>query len=496
MSKPRILVGQLWHEGHSFNPVITDRDEFQILRGEPLLALARQSQTAFSGIVRAADRFGYECVPVLGARARPGGPVAQDLFDEIVAEFVAKAGQGGFASICLELHGATIAQDCIDTEGELLERLREAVGPDMPIAVALDLHAYLTERMVRSATIMTGYRTQPHADMVETGERALALLDGILRGAPKPSVAVTFVPFLMRGSDETTAEPMRSICAQADQWRTRPGLVELSIFNIHPFIDGPRAGQAVLAYDDGSGIGQAASQALAAVLWDARHRFTEKLPGVAEVLALARDASTPFVLGDQGDRVLGAGPGDSVEIARVALEQFPDLAVATAVYDPKAVAAASAAGIGAILDLSIGASINENLRPLQTEWRVTRLGRARFVNDGPYMAGVEADFGDYAVLTAGLLNVVVTTLVPNVHDPAFYAAVGLPVASQKVVVARSANHYKLSFAGSAVPMTVDTAGMTAFRPQDLPFEQTRPVYPLDDIRWTPEQGLMVARAAE
>ena len=335
MSKPRILVGQLWHEGHSFNPVVTDRDEFQILRGEPLLEVARRSQTAFSGIVRAADRLGYECVPVLGARARPGGPVAQGLFEEIVAEFVAAAGLGGFDGICLELHGATIAQDCVDTEGELLARLREVAGPAMPISVALDLHAYVTERMAQNATIMTGYRTQPHADMVETGERALTLLDRILKGAPMPSGVVTFVPFLMRGSDETTDEPMRTICAQAEGWRAQPGLVDLSIFNIHPFIDGPRAGQAVLAYDDGSGVGLAASQALAGVLWDARHRFIESLPGVAEVLALARDAPTPFVLGDQGDRVLGAGPGDSVEIARIALEQFPDLAVATAVYDPK-----------------------------------------------------------------------------------------------------------------------------------------------------------------
>lgn len=490
MSKPRILVGQLWHEGHSFNPVVTDRDEVQILRGEPLLELARRSETAFSGVVRAAERLGYECVPVLGARARPGGPVAQELFEEIVAAFVAQAGQGGFDGICLELHGATIAQDCVDTEGELLERLRATVGPEMPIAVALDLHAYLTERMARNATIMTGYRTQPHADMVETGERAMMLLDRILKGASVPRGVVTFVPFLMRGSDETTAEPMRTICAQAEDWRAKPGLVDLSIFNIHPFIDGPRAGQAVLAYDDGSGIARDASQALAEVLWEARDRFTETLPSVADALALARDSSTPFVLGDQGDRVLGAGPGDSVEIARVALEQFPDLAVATVVYDPDAVAAASAAGIGQTVSLSIGASVNKSLRPLRANWQVTRLGRARFVNEGPYMAGVEADFGDYAVLTAGALNVVVTTLVPNVHDPAFYAAVGLPVGSQKAVVARSANHYKLSFAGSAVPVTVDTPGMTAFRPQDLPFERIRPVHPLDAVQWTPALGFV------
>ena len=480
----RILVGQLWHEGHSFNPMLTDRDEFSVLRGEELLRQARASQTAFSGVVRRAEALGYECVPVLGARARPGGPVAQDLFDEIVAEFVERAHEGGFAGICIELHGATIAERSVDTEGELLERLREAVGPDMPIAVALDLHAYFTERMARNATIMTGYRTQPHADMVETGERAMTLLDEILTTGRRPRGMVTFIPFLMRGSDETTAEPMKTICAQADEWRAEPGLVELSIFNIHPFIDGARAGQAVLAYDDGSGIGERASKALAETLWDARERFTAKLPGVAETLARARESERPFVLGDQGDRVLGAGPGDSVEIARVALERFPDLALAMPVYDPAAVAAAQAAGIGATLDREVGAGINATLRPLRAPWRVAGLGRARFVNEGPYMAGVEVDFGDYAILAAGGLSLVVTTLVPNVHDPAFYEAVGLPVATQKAVVARSANHYKLSFAACAVPVTVDTAGMTAFRPQDLPFDAARPVYPLDDIGWS------------
>lgn len=480
----RILVGQLWHEGHSFNPVVTDREEFQIHRGDELLAQARQSQTAFSGIVREADRLGHVCVPVLGARARPGGPVLQELFEEIVADFVAAARKGDFDAICLELHGATISQDTVDTEGELLERLREAVGPEMPISVALDLHAYLTEKMVANATIVTGYRTQPHADMVETGERAMALLDALLKGKPRPQGMVTFIPFLMRGSDETDAEPMRGICAEADEWRREPGLVDLSIFNIHPFIDGPRAGQAVLAYDDGGGSGERATRALSERLWAARDRFVETLPGVAEVLAKTGEGGgLPYVLGDQGDRVLGAGPGDSVEIAHVALERFPGVAVALPVYDPQAVAAAQAAGEGATLRRAVGASINRTLRPLDATWQVKRLGRARFVNKGPYMAGVEADFGDYAVLTAGALSVVVTSLVPNVHDPAFYDCVGLPLSSQRAVVARSANHYKLSFAGVATPVTVDTAGMTAFRPQDLPFARIRPVHPLDEVGW-------------
>ena len=49
-----------------------------------------------------------------------------------------------------------------DGEGELLERLRSIVGPDLPIAVTLDLHANVTRRMCALAQIIVSYRTYPH----------------------------------------------------------------------------------------------------------------------------------------------------------------------------------------------------------------------------------------------------------------------------------------------------------------------------------------------
>ena len=164
------------------------------------------------------------------------------------------------------------------------------------------------------------------------------------------------------------------------------------------------------------------------------------------------------------------------------------LAVATAVFDPVAVAAAQAAGEGAMLDRAVGGSVTPACRPLHRRWSVKAVGRARFVNKGPYMAGVEADFGDCAVLVSDAVSVVVTTLAPNVHDPAFYEAMGLPLCAHKAVVARAANHYKLSFEGLARPITVDTVGLTAFRPHDFPFVEARPIHPLDLVAWRFEQG--------
>jgi len=487
-SSQKVLVGLVWHEGHSFNPIVTRRADFQITKGDGVLAEARAASTSLSGIVKVAEAKGYECVPVIAARARPGGPVEEAVLQEIFAAFEVAARKGGFDAICLDLHGATLGERTIDPEGELLHRLRTIVGPDLPIVAALDLHAYVTETMVRNATILTGYRTTPHSDIQETGERAMMLLDRLMRERVRPRSVYVRIPFLTRGNDETATGPMAEIGGKADDFRQRPAIAEISIFNIHPFLDVPMMGQVVLAYDDGGGAAEEAARTLSEMLWRHRSEFQERLTSVEEALTLARSSAIPLALGDQGDRVVGAGPGDSPEIARIADEKFPDLRIALPIFDPAAVAAAREAGEGAEVEMPIGGSITPSVAPLRRKWHVAKLRRAEFTNRGPYFAGTRADFGDAAVLVSQGITAIVTTQAPNVHDPAFYEDMGVPVATQNVVVARAANHYKLSFADIARTITVDTPGLTAFRPHEFAFSVARPFYPLDDVEWTFEQA--------
>lgn len=484
MAQRSILVGQIWHEGHSFNPIPTREEDFLFLRGEAVLEEARASATALSGIVKTAEALGYRCVASISARARPGGAIEQAVFESIVDEFLQAARRGGFDAICLDLHGATLAQHTHDTEGYLLSRLREVVGNDVMISLALDLHAYMTPQMAEQATIITSFRTTPHADIEETGIRAMTLLDRLLGEGRAPRAVYSRIPFLTRGNDETWSGPLVGIGAAADSWRARADVVDLSVFNVHPFLDVPGYGQVVLAYDDGNGAAIDACRDLSERLWNAREEFQEQLMSVDEALQIARAGPRLLALGDQGDRVMGAGPGDSPEIARVALERFPGLKVAVPVYDPRAVETARKAGEGATVRMAVGGAFTHSVASLDRDWVVRKLCRARFTNIGPYMAGTEADFGDAAVLVCDAVTVIVTNMAPNVHDPAFYEAVGVPLAGQQAVVARAANHYKLSFADIARTITVDTPGLTAFKPHQFPFSRARPFYPLDDVHWS------------
>ena len=56
--------------------------------------------------------------------------------------------------------------------GELLRRVRAAVGDTVPVAVSLDYHSNVTPQMVEHSDAMIAYRTYPHVDRVETGRYA------------------------------------------------------------------------------------------------------------------------------------------------------------------------------------------------------------------------------------------------------------------------------------------------------------------------------------
>ena len=105
------------------------------------------------------DARGWELAPGLQAFAAPAGitprPVYEALRDELLADLDASA---PVDAVMLFLHGAMVAEGYDDCEGDLLTRVRERVGPKVPIGAELDLHCHLTETMCEAADILVGFR--------------------------------------------------------------------------------------------------------------------------------------------------------------------------------------------------------------------------------------------------------------------------------------------------------------------------------------------------
>lgn len=101
----------------------------------------------------------------------------------------------GCDAILLDLHGAMIAVNASDGEGELLCRIRSEF-PSTPLAVALDLHANITPKMAENCDVMVTLKTYPHIDMYDTGQHVGRLVREMLSGACKPVLRYCQVPLL------------------------------------------------------------------------------------------------------------------------------------------------------------------------------------------------------------------------------------------------------------------------------------------------------------
>ena len=76
----------------------------------------------------------------------------------------------------------------------------------------LDLHANVTQRMVREATALIGYHTAPHVDTYETGFAAAQMLLRILREGVRTEIGFAKLPFLLPGEmAQTSLDPMASM---------------------------------------------------------------------------------------------------------------------------------------------------------------------------------------------------------------------------------------------------------------------------------------------
>ncbi|KAG1248540.1 hypothetical protein G6F68_013756 [Rhizopus microsporus] len=147
-----------------------------------------------------------------------------------------------------------------DGEGELLKRVRELVGPHVPVVASLDLHANVTRAMVRHADALVCYRTYPHIDMAETGQRAATLLSLRLAGVPRPYASLRTLPYLISLCWQSTdIEPSRSLYELVGEIESR-GATSLSFATGFPAADFPECAPTVWAY----GTTQADADAAAA----------------------------------------------------------------------------------------------------------------------------------------------------------------------------------------------------------------------------------------
>ena len=501
-SSPHVAILGFSIECNKFAPVATKVHFLArtYLEGDAIIEDARAATPRMlpetPGFVAAMDASGaWTPVGVALAMTEPNGPVEHAFFVELLGTIEQRLRAAlPVDAVYICSHGAALTTEQDDPDGVLFARIREIVGPDVPIAVTLDLHANVSERMVGSVDAFIGYRTNPHLDMRERGAEAAAAIREMLAGV-KPQRAFIRLPIVPPTVTLLTAAGPYAEMIDLGQRRMSPEIMNVSAMGGFAFADAPECGLSVVvtARHDKRAAETLASE-IAELGWANRARFYPRLTpldeAVAKALAVVRDPSLPaLAFADVADNPGGGGRGNTVFLLRAFYEAGVEGALLGVFFDPDLASEAHRQGIGARFDAHFNRAETTNFsEPYSALATVAALTDGRCVGRRGIYAGLLLELGPCAALKVDGITVVVVSHRVQCADPVFFEMMGLDIGQARSVVVKSRGHFRGGFDeffGPGQIVEVDLPGLTS--PMLNRFTWTRlprPVIPLDEgVDW-------------
>jgi len=484
----RLFFGGLMTETNTFSPIPVGLQNFVdggLLRGDEVLDPLSGQEMA-----RYARSLGVEVIGGLYADAHPGAAVRRDAFEALRDELLQRLRAALPVDIvALNMHGGMVAQGYDDCEGDIIERVRAIVGPDVVVGCELDPHSHLSPAMHRNAVLMC-YRENPHIDIDARGRE---LVDLLLRAARHEVQPVTSV-FDCRMADvfQTQREPMKSFVARMRALEGHDGVLSISIVHGFRRADIPLLGTHVIVITDGLVEGSTAHGALLAKrlgreLFALRGQCADPTRPMEEAVAVARtwDAATrgPLVLAELADNPGGGSPGDATYVLSALIDAGIDRIAAGVFIDPLAVRCAIDAGVGAQLTMRIGGKACPlSGPPLDLDVTVAAIDlESRIVLGG----GTVIPMGRAVALRFTRGSLVLAENRHQTYGPSIFADLGVELKDFSLVLVKSAQHFKAHFSAIAPhSITLDSPGVCVADVKKLPFKRLpRPLWPWDEDPW-------------
>src|ERR1700722_7674121 len=484
----RIAVGGFLHETNTFAPTKATYADFvhgggwpAMTQGADVLKTMRHINVGLAGFVEQAEAQGWELVPTIFTAASPSAHVAEDAYERVARMIVDGIKSAGpLNAVYLDLHGAMVSEHLDDGEGEILARVREVIGDDLPLVASLDLHANVTPEMVKHADALIAYRTYPHVYMADTGRAAAGHLALLLGSKRKLAKAFRQLPFLIPISWQcTNDQPTKGIYQQLAALQSE-AVPTLSFCPGFPAADFYHCGPSVFAYGITQTDADTAADKLAALIESHESDFDGRIytpdEGVGLAVELAKTAGKPIIIADTQDNPGAGGDSDTTGMLRALVRNNAQRAAIGGICDPASAKAAHAAGVGATVTLALGGKSGiPGDAPYKETFTVEKLSDGQFVATGPYYGGRDMDMGLSAALRIGDVRVVVGSHRAQLADQSMYRYVGIEPTEQSILVNKSSVHFRADFEPIAEKLLICAApGAMPADTAALPWTRLRP----------------------
>lgn len=483
----KILMAGLQHETNTFSPIPATYEDFvrpdlwpKILIGTEMFHVLKDMNLPSSGFMTAANNAGHKLIPGLWCSAEPSGKVQDDAFEKIIETLATSISKNpDIDAIYLDLHGAMVTESYDDAEGELLAHIREIVGHEIPIVISLDFHANISQAMVELSNLISIYRTYPHIDMFETGERAYQYLQTWLNGGLRFK-HFQQIPYLIPLSAQCTeVEPNKELFECLKNMADQQSLgIEIALG--FPPSDVLDAGPSIVAYSNNEKELEMAAKALFDAAMKAENLYKDELlsPQQAIEVGLSVNQDGPIILADVQDNSGAGATSDTTGILSSMIELGVQRCLMAAICDPQLVSTAHDLGEGAEFRSTIGNHFGYDKESIKARWRVEKISNGRFTCTGEMYRGAIADVGNLALLRlidadADIIIVVSSERFQCV-DRSVFEHLGIEAEKYKFIILKSTVHFRADFEPIASKiLQVESAGAHPCRLDGLDYKNLR-----------------------
>jgi microcystin degradation protein MlrC len=486
----RFALGGIMHESNTFCPQMTTLKQFidgETLTGEDIVSSLRGSRSFVGGVIDAAEELGVELVPTLFASTSPYGVVEKEAFTYLLNQLCVRMRQSGAVDgVVLCLHGGMVAENSVDSEGEILARVREIVGTDTPVTCTLDMHCNVSQRMIDNCDAFFVNNENPHMDSYDRGVEATRVLRDVVEGRVEPLMALRkpgMLPPTLHVNPPHSG-PLVEIFKRAFEMEEDPRVINVNVCAGFPWSDVPDAGMSVVTVVDGDqGLADELADELSQRLWEARREFIPSLLKPDEAVEKAMQAEEgPVILADVADNPGDGTTQDSTAILASLIRHGAQDALLAVINDADALEACLAAGVGGEVTLDLGCKARLFGDPVHLTGRVKTITDGSLRHSSSLYGEFERQIGRTVVLETGGIEIIVTERrnVPMVSE--LFWRHGIDPSTKKIIVVKTFRmhlepKYRL-FAKEVIE--VDAPGqasvdMKSFNWTKIP----RPMYPID-----------------
>ena len=460
-----ILTAGFQHETNVFASSRATLSDFEmadswpgLLVGENVRPGLKGTTIPLAGFIAAVDDHNRDhpdsqinLIPTCWASAEPSSFVADEAY-ETITEIILTGihDHPNIDGIYLDLHGAMVTDSHPDGEGELLTRIRKKVGDRLPVVISLDLHANLTETMVKNASAITIFRTYPHLDMAQTGARALPILLQLMDGVDYYAEWRQLPYLIPLQAQYTGGKPIKTLYDAVVKMDQAPH--QWAEFAAgFPASDIADAGPSFLTYSTHKHNAETMLQTLYQQGIAEEQNFDVSLldadQAVAHALHAHQQTGKPSIIADVQDNPGAGGSSDTTGLIAALIKAKADQSIVGMINDPEIARKAHIAGEGAMIAGELGGKSDGVSIP--GPFLVEKITNGIFPFGGEMYKGCIADAGPCALLSiphsdADIKLVVSSKRCQNL-DQSIFKHIGVEPADAAVIVVKSTVHFRADY---------------------------------------------------